>query len=388
MSALLLKDGAEIASGGRRFILMQVIGFDAVVARDVETDDLVRLSIVDLEPVSAVPTATSARPDLAELDDRDWAEARRRLELIEPLLEGVRCPRAAIVERARAAGHDASTLYRWTRVYRATGLLSSLLPYKPSGGRGKSRLNNAVEQIVNDTIAERFLTRQQRTVRSTSLEVARRCREAQLRAPDPNTVRLRIAAIPNRERLARRSHRKDALDRFVPRPGIFDTAQRPLDLVQIDHTKLDIIVVDDKQRLPIGRPWITLAVDVYSRMVVGFYISLDPPGAIATGLCIAHAVLPKDAWLAKRGVSGQWPCWGLPVRIHLDNAREFHGAMLHRGCEQYGITLEYRPIAQPIWVVISSGFSARSCERCTSCPVRRSQARSNVAITSPKPQRL
>ena len=53
---------------------------------------------------------------------------------------------------------------------------------------------------------------------------------------------------------------------------MFDSAQRPLDLVQIDHTKLDIIVVDDEQRLPIGRPWITLAIDVYSRMVTGFYI--------------------------------------------------------------------------------------------------------------------
>jgi putative transposase len=152
---------------------------------------------------------------------------------------------------------------------------------------------------------------QQRTVRSTSLEVARRCREAQLHAPNGNTIQVRIAAIPDRERLGRRSHRKAAVDQFAPRPGVFDSAQRPLDLVQIDHTKLDIIVVDDEQRLPIGRPWITLAIDVYSRMVAGFYVSLDPPGAIATGLCIAHATLPKEAWLAKLGGGGQWPCWGL-----------------------------------------------------------------------------
>jgi putative transposase len=177
--------------------------------------------------------------------------------------------------------------------------------------------------------------------------VARRCREAQLRAPNTNTVRVRIAAIPARERLGRRSHRKAAVDQFAPRPGVFDSAQRPLDLVQIDHTKLDIIVVDDEQRLPIGRPWITLAIDVYSRMVASFYISLDPPGAIATGLCIAHATLPKEAWLAKLGVGSQWPCWGLAARIHLDNAKEFHGEMVRRACEQYGIVLEYRPVAQP-----------------------------------------
>jgi hypothetical protein len=85
--------------------------------------------------------------------------------------------------------------------------------------------------------------------------------------------------------------------------------------VQIDHTKLDVIVVDEEQRLPIGRPWITLAIDVYSRMVLGFYISLDPPGAIATSLCIAHAALPKETRLAKRGIVGSWPCWGFPARI-------------------------------------------------------------------------
>src|SRR5450631_3872720 len=107
-----------------------------------------------------------------------------------------RSPRAVIVERAQAAGLDASTLYRWARAYRASGLLSSLLPYKPSGGRGKSGLDAEVEEILKQTISEHFLTRQQRTVRSTSLEVARRCREAQLRAPNANTVRVRIASIP------------------------------------------------------------------------------------------------------------------------------------------------------------------------------------------------
>jgi nucleotide-binding universal stress UspA family protein len=57
-----------------------------------------------------------------------------------------------------------------------------------------------------------------------------------------------------RERLTARAHRKAALDRFVPRPGSLDEAQRPLDFVQIDYTKFDVIVVDEEQSLPIGRP--------------------------------------------------------------------------------------------------------------------------------------
>jgi putative transposase len=58
-------------------------------------------------------------------------------------------------------------------------------------------------------------------------------------------------------------------------------------------------------------------------------------------------VLPKEAWLEHRGVAGKWPCWGFPSRIHLDNAKEFHGEMLRRACEQYGIALDYRPPATP-----------------------------------------
>ncbi len=48
--------------------------------------------------------------------------------------------------------------------------------------------------------------------------------------------------------------------------------------VQPDHTELDIMVVDDEYRLNCGKPWITFEIDTFSRMVMGFHISLDPPG--------------------------------------------------------------------------------------------------------------
>ena len=197
------------------------------------------------------------------------------------------------------------------------------------------------------TVEDHYLSKQQRSIRSTATEVVRRCHDAGITPPNIDTVRVRIRALPMRQRLARRAHKKEAMDRFIARPGAFNDAQRPLDIMQIDHTKLDIIVVDEQERLPVGRPWITLAIDVYSRMVLGFAISLDPPGAISTGLCISHAALPKQTWLEERGVTGQWPCSGFPRRIHLDNAKEFHGEMLRRACDQYGIQLKYRPVAQP-----------------------------------------
>jgi hypothetical protein len=56
VSGLSIKDGAEVECGGRRFIIMQLIGFDFVVACDIETDDLVRLAVADLNPVSLAPS--------------------------------------------------------------------------------------------------------------------------------------------------------------------------------------------------------------------------------------------------------------------------------------------------------------------------------------------
>jgi len=55
---------------------------------------------------------------------------RRRLDLIQPVLDAAHLPRSVMSERARDAGVEVTTLYRWARLYRATGLLSSLFPYK------------------------------------------------------------------------------------------------------------------------------------------------------------------------------------------------------------------------------------------------------------------
>jgi putative transposase len=140
--------------------------------------------------------------------------------------------------------------------------------------------------------------------------------------------------------------RKAARDRFTPATGSVE-APWPLSLVQIDHTLVDVIVVDTVTRLPIQRPWLTLAIDVHSRCVAGFHLSLDPPSATSVALYVAQACLPKDAWLTARGIEGDWPVRGLLERLHLGNAKEFRSEALRRGCEQYGITIDYRPVRTP-----------------------------------------
>jgi putative transposase len=125
-------------------------------------------------------------------------------------------------------------------------------------------------------------------------------------------------------------------------------ADLPLDVVQIDHTQADVIVVDQEYRKSMGRPWLTLAIDVATRAVVGFSISLEPPSTLSVSLVLSHLVLPKETWLADRELHTlDWPMGGLPQMIHVDNAQEFHSQVLLRGCQEYGIALEHRTPGRP-----------------------------------------
>src|SRR6202012_5619078 len=122
---------------------------------------------------------------------------------------------------------------------------------------------------------------------------------------------------------------------------------RPLEVVQIDHTEADVIVVDEQSREPIGRPWITLAVDVLTRMVAGFYLGLEPPSRVSIGLCLLHAVYDKTSWLAEPGIDAPWPVAGLPEGLHVDNGPDFHSRAFERACRNHGIEVTWRPPGKP-----------------------------------------
>jgi transposase InsO family protein len=87
-----------------------------------------------------------------------------------------------------------------------------------------------------------------------------------------------------------------------------------LELFQIDHTPIDVILVDEIDRRPIGRPWLTLVSDVATRMIAGYYLSFDHPSSTSVALALSHAVLPKEKYLGHLGVVAEWPVSSLPER--------------------------------------------------------------------------
>lgn len=173
------------------------------------------------------------------------------------------------------------------------------------------------------------------------------CLKSGLNAPSYKAVRARIQSLDPEELTRHRFGAKAARDRFRPVQGEGLRPVRPLDLFQIDHTPVDVIAVDEIDRLPIGRPWLTVVIDVATRMIAGLHLSFEHPSSTSVALAISHAVLPKETYLRALGVDAEWPVSGLPTIVHLDNAEEFHARALQRGCQEYGIRLEYRPPLRP-----------------------------------------
>ena len=146
--------------------------------------------------------------------------------------------------------------------------------------------------------------------------------------------------------MAKREGNDKAERRYLATPGTL-IAEHPLEIVQIDHTKADVTVVDPVTRRPLGRPTLTLAIDVNTRMVLGFHLSLEPPSLLAVALCLTHAVMDKSFWLAARGIGTDWPARGIPKAIYVDNGAEFHARAFERACSDYQIELSHRPPGTP-----------------------------------------
>ncbi|CAE6861197.1 hypothetical protein R69746_07825 [Paraburkholderia aspalathi] len=123
---------------------------------------------------------------------------------------------------------------------------------------------------------------------------------------------------------------------------------RPLERVEVDHTPLDIIVVDSSTGLLLGRPWITVMIDAFSRMIVGVHISFRSPSVRSVLRCLKNAILPKT-YVKERfaKVNGEWDAYGLIDQLVCDNGLEFHAKDLEAACAQLGTHLIYCPTRSP-----------------------------------------
>ncbi len=270
-----------------------------------------------------------------------------------------------------------STVCRWLHFYRESGNdVRALVPATKARGNRRRRffgrrikngeLRNdpkaqerasKVAELLDQAIDEVYLKDQRFTVQAVhdallvKIEDANRFRDHDNQLPEPYKSSLydAVSKLDDYEVIEARYGKKIADEKYRavlqgPRPT------RPLERVECDHTITDLFVIDPVMMLPIGRAVLTWMICVYTKMIIGFYISFNPPSYLTVMECLKHAIRPKT-YLKKKysSIRNDWNPYGIPEVLVVDNAREFHGRNLEDACHQLGIVLQFGQRGKP-WI--------------------------------------
>jgi len=271
-------------------------------------------------------------------------QAEERYNIIKDILDSP-CDPEELKRISKLHKTAVSTIYKWRSRFLKTRYIPSLIDREGRGGKGKSRLSCDVDEILNECIILYYLKK--KSITKTYKEIKIYCEKEKISVPSLNTLKNRIRQLPAEQITTGRRGSKKAKELHGQKTGSMPGAEYPYSKVQIDHTRLDIILVDEVYRLPLGRPWYSVLIDICTRVPLGFYISLDTPGNYGTGQAITNALYPKDNLLAEYNLDSEWPVWGPIKTLSCDNAGEFHSEMMENACLLYGITIEFRPAATP-----------------------------------------
>ncbi|MFV3305942.1 transposase [Pseudomonas sp. NY15181] len=212
-----------------------------------------------------------------------------------------------------------SSIYKWTRAYLASGKNPiSLLPQKIRSRKLRiERQPEIVQALIRYCCDLLFFCPTPCTISATveaieySIEDANRKRQVfdQIYCPSKSTLRRIIQEFDTFEtdyyQLGRSAaYRNQHWSRKFPE------LRTLLLRVECDTQLLDLYIVDAYGN-PIGRPWLTIALEVASRRVIGWDISLNPPS------------IEKTIRALKSSLSSENERNGLALHYFTDNGPEF-----------------------------------------------------------------
>jgi len=337
--------------GTRRVTLEQVQ--DALRSAELSIDD-------------STPTAMALAPRLQPGSANSRAEVeRRRRYVMEAAIGGAPASKADLanaIRRVAAKTGDAkppsvTTVYRWLKRFRTSGKEIATLGVRYAAcGNRSNRYGPELMAMFDAVIDEEFLRINKPTAKEAYAKLGDRVCDANL---NRKTGRIKMPSYKSfcawiRYRvdpywlIARREGHLAAIRRFRGcGDGVVSTY--PLERVEIDHTVMDVIVVHPVTGEPIGRPTLTWALDHYSRVILGFYISLQPPSSTLVLCCLKQVMQDKSSSLRgnPRLAGFFWSMHGVPVMIVVDNGADFHSDHFKEACARFGISIQYCPPGQP-----------------------------------------
>jgi transposase InsO family protein len=174
------------------------------------------------------------------------------------------------------------------------GLLGLIPNLAHTQGNRSRKLSDQVIGLIQRVISEHWETPKRKLTTAIYGALRLLCHEVGVEPPSRTTLRAEIKRLTTHKNLVNRLGKKAAyseepeyliLDYTTPRHGT-----RPFHIAHIDHTPLDIVLLDKSLLGTIKSLWLTLMIDAYSRKVLAFYLSYDPPSYRSNMMVIRECV--------------------------------------------------------------------------------------------------
>ena len=257
---LKLDPGVVCAANGR---VIQIDGPDSLThmrARDMATGDMISVPIAQIE---ALPKQTSA-PEAGTIPEAEWKRCVALAKDLTPLNNRRQVARGELERLAKRHDMSVRQLQRVRADFMKDPRTSALV--RKSGGRpvGLNQLDPKVDALIRHAIAKYYMCREKPPKEYVVLRAQSMARRLRLPPPSRKAVLLRLnQEIGWASDLAREGGHA-ARQRWEPRTGgLF--VSKPMDLIQIDHSPADVMVLSDDRLTVLGRPWVTVAIDVATR---------------------------------------------------------------------------------------------------------------------------
>ncbi len=260
-------------------------------------------------------------------------------------------------ELSARAGISVRHFWRIYSEYKKHPVLATCLAKPDRLKRAKvTRLSKKQEEIIEDHIFRLHIEKVEKVSLPDILEqINLACERAQEDTISLSTVERRLKDLPGRVK-ASAQRKKTGVKPIEHRPGRLVT-NYPLELLQIDHTLVDKMLDLSAYGLGISRPWLTLIIDIHTRCIYGYSLSLLKPNSEACALAMMMGFIPKNSICVARGanlapfqardIEEPWPIYGAPTSINYDNALEFTRGLFPDGLAMLGISAYPRVVGQP-----------------------------------------
>ena len=339
--------GARFKLGELTVALAHCLTVDRVVVTDPVSGEMrvvMRAELNPINPTSGGPVECAAR--LQGVSEEVLARATERHEALRPYIDSGVLPSREAHQLAHALKTSIRTLRRWLQRYKLRGDLTAFMDLRPGLREGQRSLDREVEAIIRFAVTRKLEASGNCSVRSVYEAICGDCKAIGRTAPAKSTVLERIKNLKANPEVLPTEIGKKVRDRTRLVRGSAGVT-RALQRVEIDHTLVDTHIVDALDRKPIGRPWLTIAIDVGTRAVLGFVLTLEHPSRLSVAQCVRQAIFPKESWLKSVGAVGPWPMFGRMELIYTDNGAEFRSLSFRLGCQRHGIRNDYRPVRTP-----------------------------------------